>query len=118
MTTLADIAKQTPQPEDVFFEVGNIFAKRILLPKKGDATIGHSHTFDHMTLVARGSVEISVLGKESKRYVQDEIILIEAGLHHSIIALEDNSALYCIHDTRGLAHDALGQPYDYEAHHV
>ena len=118
MKTLADIARETPQPEDVFFEVGNIFAKRILLPKKGDATIGHSHTFDHMTLVARGAVEIRVHGLAGRAYRQDEIVMIEAGKHHAIIALEDNTALYCIHDTRGLAHDALGQPYDYEAHHV
>jgi len=37
---------------------GNIFIRRNVLPKIGDATNGHGHNFDHTTIVFSGRVRV------------------------------------------------------------
>lgn len=107
------------QPENVFWHVGNIFVKKIYLAKKGFCTIGHSHTYDHMTLVVKGAVSIQVDGK-AREFHENESIEIASRRHHAITALEDDTMLLCIHDTRGMELEELAVPFDYskETHHV
>jgi quercetin dioxygenase-like cupin family protein len=72
--------------------------------------IGHAHKYDHVTLLAHGSVSVEADGKTDV-YFAPAFIDIKAGIHHKITALEDLTVAYCIHDTRGLDVEDLGLPF-------
>lgn len=88
--------------------VDNILAKLMLL-KEGQATVGHAHHYDHMTLIAKGSLKV-IVGDQTDIYRAPSAIHVKAGMHHILIALEDSIA-YCIHDTNKADADNLGEPY-------
>mgnify|MGYP006406333819 CR=1 FL=1 len=52
----------------------------------GDVEHGHIHPFDHLTLLAYGSLQVTVNGK--------------AEHEHELVALEDNTVAFCIHALR------------------
>ena len=64
--------------------------------KAGDIEHGHTHSFDHLTLLANGKLKIVVDGKEST-FVAPQMIYIKAEKMHELTALEDNTVAYCIH---------------------
>lgn len=76
--------------------VGSMFIKQMHFVSAGDVMEGHSHTYDHQTLVAYGSVEIEVDGLTTQ-FKAPQIIYIRAGKDHKLTALEDNTVAYCIH---------------------
>ncbi len=102
------------QPDDFFRMTGNVFIKRMLLEKIGHHCIGHSHKHDHISLLAHGSVRVNI-EQGFAEYKAPAFIDIPAGVHHEFVALEDETALFCIHDTRGLGVDDLGEPFMKEA---
>ena len=67
--------------------------------KAGDAEEGHKHQFDHLTLLAAGSVRVTVEGKETD-FKAPHMIYIHAEKNHRLVALEDNTVAYCIHALR------------------
>jgi quercetin dioxygenase-like cupin family protein len=89
-------------------QVGNIYAKQMLLPK-GSGTVGHSHEHDHMTLLAKGRLVV-IVGDTETEYVAPAAILVKAKEHHALVALEETVA-YCIHDVSQIDADDLGVPY-------
>lgn len=66
---------------------------------KGDKELGHTHPFDHITLLAKGSVQITVCGKKSS-FQAPKMIFIKAEEMHELVALEDNTVAFCIHPLR------------------
>ena len=88
---------------------GNVWVVQNILEKIGDHNDnGHKHEFDHLTLLTHGSVRVEVEGHPSKDFVSPTYIVIRKNLNHKFIALEDNSAWYCIHVLR----DLDGNPID------
>jgi hypothetical protein len=79
--------------------VANTWIKQMHFEKTGDVNDGHTHIFDHQTLLGKGSVKVTVNGKESK-FTAPTIIFIRAGFEHQIEALEDDTICYCIHAIR------------------
>lgn len=79
--------------------VSNVFIKQMVFPKKGDFEEGHAHTFDHVTLLSSGRLQLNALGK-STEFSAPHHIFIKAGIEHELIALEDNTAVHCIHALR------------------
>jgi quercetin dioxygenase-like cupin family protein len=77
----------------------NIFARQIHFQNAGDTELGHKHEFDHLTLLAKGKVKVTVNGQESE-FTAPTMIYIRAELIHEITALTDNSVMYCIHGLR------------------
>lgn len=77
----------------------NIFARQIHFQNAGDTEVGHKHEFDHLTLVAKGKVLVTVNG-EASEFTAPTMIYIRAELIHEITALTDNSVMYCIHGLR------------------
>jgi quercetin dioxygenase-like cupin family protein len=67
--------------------------------KAGDIERGHAHQFDHLTLLASGSVRVTVEGKTSD-FTAPHMIYIHKDKHHELLALEDNTVAYCIHALR------------------
>lgn len=97
---------------DFFIETGNIFIKMMYFDfSQGRVEcIGHAHKYDHVTLLAHGSLVVEADG-EKQTYQAPANIHIKAGVHHKLTALEDKTVAYCVHDTRGLDADDLGDPF-------
>jgi quercetin dioxygenase-like cupin family protein len=86
-------------PEVTISCVSNVFVKQMQFVKAGDKEQGHSHCFDHLTLLASGKIKLTALGK-SDEFTAPSHIFIKAGVEHELEALEDNTTVHCIHAIR------------------
>lgn len=86
-------------PEVTISCVSNVFVKQMRFVNAGDMEHGHSHCFDHLTLLASGRIRLTALGK-SDDFVAPHHIFIKAGVEHELLALEDNTTVHCIHAIR------------------
>jgi quercetin dioxygenase-like cupin family protein len=79
--------------------VSNLFIKQMVFRKTGDKEYGHSHCYDHVTLLSKGSLQIEALGKTTD-FKAPIHIYIKAGVVHELTALEDDTLAHCIHALR------------------
>jgi len=79
--------------------VANLFSRMMHFEKAGDIEQGHTHQFDHLTLLATGSLKVTVDGNISE-FKSPHMIYIKADKTHELVALEDNTVAYCIHALR------------------
>lgn len=86
-------------PKGKISVVANTWIKQMHFVKAGDMNDGHTHIFDHQTLLGKGKVRVTVNEKISE-FTAPTIIFIRAGLKHQIEALEDDTICYCIHAIR------------------
>lgn len=89
--------------------VGNLWLRQMHFAKAGDCNEGHTHNFDHTTLLAVGSVEVDVEGRKST-FVAPHMIYITAGKRHFLTALEDNTVAYCVHALRSAETEEILDP--------
>jgi quercetin dioxygenase-like cupin family protein len=92
-------------PEIKIIALSNVFSRLMFFNKKGDIEQGHTHTYDHATLVSSGSVLVEILdetGKpeQSKVFESPNMIYINKNKAHRLIALEDKTVCVCIHAIR------------------
>lgn len=67
--------------------------------KVGDRNEGHLHNYDHITLLAKGSVTVDVEGQLTE-FVAPQMIYVAKGKRHFLIAKEDDTIAYCVHALR------------------
>jgi hypothetical protein len=79
--------------------VANLFSRQMQFKKAGDLEHGHTHPFDHLTLLASGSLRVKVNNKITD-FKAPHMIYIKAEYEHELTALEDNTVAYCIHALR------------------
>lgn len=79
--------------------VSNLYSRMMHFKKAGDTEHNHTHSFDHLTLLAAGSVKCVVDGKETI-FKAPHMIFIHKDKMHAFTALEDNTVAYCIHAMR------------------
>ena len=79
--------------------VANLFSRMMHFEKAGDIEIGHTHQFDHLTLLAKGNLKVTVEGKTSE-FTAPHMIYIHKDKVHELEALTDNTVAYCIHALR------------------
>lgn len=79
--------------------VANLFSRQMHFLKAGDIEIGHTHAFDHLTLLATGKLAVTVEGKTTN-FTAPHMIYIRKDKVHELVALEDNTVAYCIHALR------------------
>ena len=79
--------------------VDNIFVKLHHFVSTGDTHEGHAHVFDHITLLAAGSV-LMKHDKGEKTYKAPHLIVTPKGITHQFTALEPNTVFCCIHAIR------------------
>jgi quercetin dioxygenase-like cupin family protein len=83
---------------------GNIFIRRNPLPKVGDKVDGHTHNFDHTTIVFLGSVRVRATRPDGK--IREQVFeapshfLVYRDVEHEITALEDNTLFWCVYSHR------------------
>jgi hypothetical protein len=81
---------------------GNIWVRQNSLSRSGDAYEGHTHHFDHITLLAKGSVSVEMEDGTSKEFKAPTFIVIRKENHHKITALEDDTLYYCVFALRNI----------------
>jgi quercetin dioxygenase-like cupin family protein len=79
--------------------VANLFSRMMHFKKAGDIELGHTHSFDHLTLLASGTLKVTANGKETV-FEAPNMIYINKDVRHELVALEDNTVAYCIHALR------------------
>lgn len=80
--------------------VANLFSRMMRFENAGDVEQGHTHAFDHLTLLASGTLKVTVDGQATV-FTAPHMIYIKADKNHELVALEDNTVAYCIHALRG-----------------
>ena len=89
--------------------VANLFSKMMHFRQAGDMEIGHEHNFDHLTLLAKGKLQITVEGVATE-FTAPHMIYIKAGKVHELVALEDETVAYCIHALRDKDNNEILDP--------
>ena len=79
--------------------VSNLFSRMMHFHKVGDMEIGHRHQFDHLTLLAKGSLRVTIEGKATI-FKAPHMIFIHKDKIHELVALEEDTVAYCIHALR------------------
>jgi quercetin dioxygenase-like cupin family protein len=79
--------------------VKNLFVKQMLFRKAGDKEYGHAHCHDHLTLLTKGKLQVTALGKDTA-FTAPAHIYIKANVIHELTALEDDTIAHCIHALR------------------
>lgn len=75
---------------------GGVYAKETRIPA-GHWLVQHAHKFDHLSILAEGSVELIIDG-ESQIINAPACLTIKANKHHGVRSITD-VAWYCIHAT-------------------
>ena len=86
-------------PEITLGEVANLWSRMMLFRSSGDTEQGHSHPFDHLTLLAKGSLRVTVDGLATD-FHSPHMIYIQKDKTHELVALEDETLAFCIHGLR------------------
>jgi quercetin dioxygenase-like cupin family protein len=86
-------------PEVQLTCVSNLFMRSMHFKHAGDIEQGHSHVFDHVSLLTAGSAKVTVEGV-SKIFTAPHAIFIRRDWTHEIEALEDHTIMICIHALR------------------
>lgn len=79
--------------------VSSVYVRQMHFEKAGDIEVGHSHIFDHQTLVAKGSIKFVLEGKETI-FKAPQIVFVAKEKIHELTALEDDTVCFCIHALR------------------
>jgi hypothetical protein len=79
--------------------VDNVFVKLHQFLNIGDTHEGHTHAFDHITLLAYGSVKM-VHDKGEAEFKAPHLIVTPKGIKHQFTALEPDTVFCCIHAIR------------------
>lgn len=79
--------------------VANVFSRMMHFKNAGDVEQGHAHQFDHLTLLAKGKLRVTVEGQVTD-FTAPHMIYIRADKQHELVALTDDTVAYCIHALR------------------
>lgn len=79
--------------------VANLYSRQMHFVHAGDTEIGHTHQFDHLTLLAKGRLKVTVEGTATE-FAAPQMIYIHADKFHALEALVDDTVAYCIHALR------------------
>jgi quercetin dioxygenase-like cupin family protein len=79
--------------------VANLFSRMMRFEKAGDVEVGHTHQFDHLTLLASGRLKVTVDGVVTE-FAAPHMIYIRKDKVHELEALVDETVAYCIHALR------------------
>lgn len=87
---------------------GPIFHRQFVLENKCQENAGHTHNYDHATIVIRGRIRVSrehlvdgdwVAG-ETDEHAAGEVVDIPANVKHTLKALEPNTVYLCVFSHR------------------
>jgi quercetin dioxygenase-like cupin family protein len=86
-------------PEIQLSCVSNVYIRMMHFKHTGDIEEGHTHPFDHVSLLSFGKAKVTVDGN-SKTFEAPQMIFIAKEKVHMIEALQDGTVMLCIHAIR------------------
>jgi quercetin dioxygenase-like cupin family protein len=89
--------------------VANLFSRMMHFEKVGDTEVGHTHQFDHLTLLAKGKLKVTVEGVATE-FTAPHMIYIRKDKIHELEALTDETVAYCIHALRDKDNNEILDP--------
>jgi quercetin dioxygenase-like cupin family protein len=89
--------------------VANLYSRMMRFKKAGDTEIGHMHQFDHLTLLAKGKLKVTVEGVATE-FTAPHMIYIHKDKVHELEALTDETVAYCIHALRDKENNEIIDP--------
>jgi len=89
---------------------GNVLCRRFVL-RRGESVPGHAHQFDHLSLLLRGRMRVTVDGHATEYDAPQEVVMPK-GVVHALEALDDDTIWLCIFACRGEHGDAVENIYD------
>jgi len=75
----------------------------------GDTEVGHTHQFDHLTLLAKGRLKVTVEGI-STEFTAPNMLYIHKDKVHELEALTNETVAYCIHALRDKENNEILDP--------
>lgn len=99
----------TNTPEILIGCVANLYSRMMHFKRAGDVEQGHTHTFDHLTLLAKGRLRVTV-DNQVTDFTAPNMIYIKADKTHKLESLTDETVAYCIHALRSI--DGAGDILD------
>ncbi len=97
---IPDTTEPLDLPEVEWCMADDVFIKQMSMATANIIVKQHTHTFDHTSLVAVGSVRVWKNGEYWQDVKAPMPIFIEKGTAHTFMSLEDNSIVYCIHNAK------------------
>lgn len=94
-----DVTPLSEQPVEYIEEVCGLYFRSIVLAK-GQVVPQHVHPYNHATFIASGRARAWSGGNWKGDFEAGRAVEVTAGIEHVFQALEDNTRLSCIHDTR------------------
>lgn len=89
--------------------VANLYSRMMHFKKAGDIEVGHTHQFDHLTLLAKGKLKVTVEGVVTE-FTAPHMIYIHKDKVHELVALTDDTVAYCIHALRDKENNEILDP--------
>jgi quercetin dioxygenase-like cupin family protein len=89
--------------------VANLYSRMMWFAKAGDIEVGHTHQFDHLTLLAKGKLKVTVEGIATE-FTAPHMIYIHKDKKHELEALADETVAYCIHALRDKNNNEILDP--------
>lgn len=74
-----------------------IFVKSMLIQRAGTFVPQHSHSYDHLSMLAVGAVAVWEDGEPAGTHYAPKGLTIRAGVKHTFRSLVDNTLIYCVH---------------------
>lgn len=83
---------------------GNIFIRRHCFSAVGEGIDGHTHNFDHTSIVFTGAVHVKAETPDGRIIEQDfrapSHFLVKADVKHQITAIEPGTQFWCVYSHR------------------
>lgn len=87
------------QPPDISFACEDgIFVKQMYLAHAGTLIPQHSHDYDHISMLAVGSLRVWCDNDLMGDFTAPRPITIKAGRKHTFLSLVPETLVYCIHN--------------------
>ena len=89
--------------------VANLYSRMMHFKNAGDTEVGHTHQFDHLTLLAKGRLKVTVEGI-STEFTAPNMLYIHKDKVHELEALTNETVAYCIHALRDKENNEILDP--------
>jgi quercetin dioxygenase-like cupin family protein len=109
------MSRTVPQPVTVDIKLTNdLFIKTMSIAEVGSIIPQHSHKYDHVSLLAVGSVRVQANGDMLGDYHAPVGILIRSGVKHTFLTLTPGVVIACIHALHGTAGIEIEEEHELE----
>jgi quercetin dioxygenase-like cupin family protein len=108
------LERAAEQPYGIEIHIADdVFVKQSVVAKAGTILPQHAHRYDHLSMIAVGSVRVWEDGRLKGEFKAPTGVHIRAGVKHTFQTLEDGTVIYCVHNA---AHAEVAEIV--EEHHL